>query len=96
MIDNFKIQQVLSDLWDLQKKLTECENHKKMSENHKIHVEERGATHILFYSICVVVPVFITGIRNHEIECIFSLCRFRLEKVHFSRCFIQNGKKSSP
>ena len=28
-----------------------------------IHVKERGATRILFYSICAVVPVFITGVR---------------------------------
>ena len=42
-----------------------CENCKKqqLNENRWIHVKERGATRILFYSICAVVPVFITGVR---------------------------------
>ena len=30
---------------------------KKLNENRLIHVKERGATRILFYSICAVVPV---------------------------------------
>ena len=36
---------------------------KKMNKNRWIHVKERGATRFLFYSICAVVPVFITGVR---------------------------------
>ena len=35
----------------------------QLNENRWIHVKERGATRILFYSICAVVPVFITGVR---------------------------------
>ena len=34
---------------------------KKLSENREIHVEERGATRILFYSICAVVPLLSPG-----------------------------------
>ena len=34
-----------------------------LNKNRWIHVKERGATRILFYSICAVVPVFITGVR---------------------------------
>ena len=51
------------------KKLSE--NRKKMNENRWIHVKKRGATRILFYAICAVVPVFITGDRIKEIECAF-------------------------
>ena len=41
-----------------------CENRKKkLNKNRWIHVKERGATRILFYSNCAVVPVFITGVR---------------------------------
>ena len=36
---------------------------KKLNKNRWIHVKERGATRILFYSTRVVVPVFITGVR---------------------------------
>ena len=36
---------------------------KNLNKNRLIHVKERGATRILFYSICAVVPVFITGVR---------------------------------
>ena len=36
---------------------------KQLNENRWIYVKERGATRILFYSICAVVPVFITGVR---------------------------------
>ena len=35
----------------------------QLNENRWIHVKEPGATRILFYSICAVVPVFITGVR---------------------------------
>ena len=35
----------------------------QLNENRWIHVKERGATRILFYSICAVVPAFITGVR---------------------------------
>ena len=49
-----------------------CENRKKnLNENHWIHVKERGATCILFYSICAVVPDFITRVVIKEIECAF-------------------------
>ena len=40
------------------------ENCKKLSENRKIHVIERGAICILFYSICAVVPDYITGVKK--------------------------------
>ena len=54
-----------------------CENRKKkLNENRWIHVKERGATRILFYSTCAVVPVFITSVRIKEIECAYSFCRF--------------------
>ena len=45
----------------MRKKL--CENRKKLNKNRWIHVKERGATRILSYSICAVVPAFITGVR---------------------------------
>ena len=61
-----------------------------MSENRLIDVEERGATHILFYSICVVVPVFITGIRIKENKFAFFTSMYQAENVHVSCCFIQN------
>ena len=41
-----------------------CENRKKkLNKNRWIHVKERGATRILFYSTRAVVSVFITGVR---------------------------------
>ena len=49
-------------------------------------------TRILFCSICVVIPVFITRIGMKEIDCIFSLRSFLAEKVHFS-CFIRNWEE---
>ena len=49
--------------------------------------------HLVFYSICAVVQVFITGVRIKEIECAFSFQRFRLKKRIFSRCFIQNWEE---
>ena len=70
-----------------------CENRKKLSENRYIHVEKRGATRILFYSIGAVVPVFIIGIRIKEIECAFSFQRFWLKKVHSSRCVVHNWEE---
>ena len=63
---------------------------KKLSENRKIHVKERGATRILFYSIYAVVPGFITGVRIKEIECAFTFRRFWLKKCTFKRCVIHN------
>ena len=59
-----------------------CENRKKLSENRYMHAKERGATRILFYSICAVVPVFITGVRIKEIECASKFRRVWL-KTHF-------------
>ena len=48
-----------------------CEHRKKkLNENRWIHVKERGATRILFYSICAV-QVFITGVTIKEIEYAF-------------------------
>ena len=73
-----------------------CENRKKLSENRLIHVKERGATRILFYSICAVVLVFITCVRIKEIECAFSSRRFLLKKVHFYVVLYKIGKKLSP
>ena len=46
---------------------------------------------MLFYSICAVVPVFITRIRNKENEC--TLGHFRLKKAQFSCCLIQNWEE---
>ena len=68
---NIKIHLVPSDLWDSQKNFVKIAK-KKLNENRWIHVNERGATRILFYSICAVVPVFITGVRIKEIECAFQ------------------------
>ena len=56
-------------------------------------MEECGATHILFYSICAVVSVFITHVRIEEIEWAFLFGRFRLKKSIFSHCFIQNWEE---
>ena len=59
-----------------------CENCKKLNENRWIHVKERGATRILFYSIGVVVPVFITGVRIKKSSAPFISPNLA-EKVHF-------------
>ena len=45
------------------RKKTVRKSQKNLNKNRWIHVKERGATRILFYSICAVVPVFITGVR---------------------------------
>ena len=45
---------------------------------------------LIFYAICVVVPVFITGIRMKEIKCAISLQHLRLKKVHFFMLFYTN------
>ena len=51
-------------------------------------------TCILFYSICAVVPVFITGVRiKTKIECAFSFGRFRLKIMHFFALVIQNWEE---
>ena len=74
-----------------------CENRKKkMSENHKTHVKERGAARVLFYSICAVAPVFITGVRIKEIECAISFRRFKLKKCIFYVVLYKIWKKLSP
>ena len=80
----------------MRKKL--CENRKKktqMNANRWIHVKERGATRILFYSICAVVPVFITGVRllllseSKKSNAPF-ISPLLAEKSPFKRCVIQN------
>ena len=61
--------------------------------------EECGATRILFYSICAVVPVFITGIRIKETSAPFSISTltFPAEKSAFFLVAIYKiGKKLSP
>ena len=74
-----------------------CENRKKqqLNENRWIHVKERGATLILFYSICAVVPVFITGVRLLLSESMKSSAPFispllAEKNPLFKRCVIQN------
>ena len=47
----------------------------------------------LFYSICAVVTVFITGVRIKEIQYAFSFPRFRLKKVIFFALYIQNWEE---
>ena len=47
-------------------------------------MSEGDATHILYYSICAVVRVFITCVRIKEFECAFS---FWLKKVPFLALF---------
>ena len=47
----------------MRKKTVRKSQKKQLNANRWIHVKERGATRILFYSICAVVPVFITGVR---------------------------------
>ena len=56
---------------------------KKLNENRWIHVKERGATRILFYSICAVVPVFITGVRIKKKSSAPFISPNLAEKVHF-------------
>ena len=86
VLEKFVIQLVLSDLWDVQKTVWKSQKTEwKSLDTH----EEWGVTCILFYSICAVVLVFITGIRIKENECAVSLWRFRLINVHFW-CFIPN------
>ena len=67
----------------------------QLNENRWIHVKERGATRILFYSICAVVPVFITGVRllllsESKKSSAPIISPLLAEKVHFKRCIIQN------
>ena len=65
-----------------------------MNENRWIHVKERGATRILFYSICAVVPVFITDVRikEKEIECAFHFAAsghcLRISDTKGSTCLL--------
>ena len=59
----------------------------------------KSEVRLVFYSICEIVPVFLTGIRIKENECAFSLQRFQLKKVHFSRFLSlqsESKKKSVP
>ena len=75
----------------MRKKKKLCENRKKkkkMNENRWIHVKERGATRILFYSTCAVVPVFITRVRllllsESKKSSAHLISPFWLKKVHF-------------
>ena len=51
-------------------------------------------TRILFYSICMLVLFFITGVRvKTKIKCAFSFRRFRLKKVYFFALVIQNWEE---
>ena len=51
-------------------------------------------TRILLYSICAVVPVFITEIRIKENECAtFHFNVSGRKKCIFSHCFIQNWEE---
>ena len=61
---------------------------KNLNKNRWIHVKERGATRILFYSISAVVPVFITVsdcccCQNQRNRVRLPFRRFCLKKVHF-------------
>ena len=51
---------------------------------------------LVFYSICAVVQVFITGIRIKENLCTFSLWCFRLKSAFFHIVLYEIGKKLSP
>ena len=68
----------------------------QLNENRWIHVKERGATRILFYSICAVVPVFITGVRllllseSKKSSAPFISPLLAEKKSTFKRCVIQN------
>ena len=69
---------------------------KKKNENRWIHVKERGANHILFYSICAVVPVFITGVRIKENECAFHSPLLAEKGPLLNVVLYKIGNKSSP
>ena len=77
-LKNINIQLVLSDLLDALKNCVKIA--KKLNENRLIHVKERGATRILFYSICGVVPVFITGFQNQRNRVRLSISPLLTEK----------------
>ena len=64
-----------------------CENSKKMSENRQIHVKERGVTRILFYSIFMAVPDFITGFRIKQNQSLLFTLTFSAEKNAFFALF---------
>ena len=66
---------------------------KKLNEIRWIHDKERGAPRILFYSICAVVPVFITGVRIKEIECAFHFAASDWKKSTSKCCVIQNWEE---
>ena len=58
-------------------------------------VKERGATRILFYSICAVVPAFISGVRllllsESKKSSAPFISPLLAEKTAFKRCVIQN------
>ena len=83
-----------------------CENRKKkqqqLNENRWIHVKERGATRILFYSICAVVPVFITIVRllllsESKKSSAPFISPLLAEKIHFLNVVLYRIEKiSSP
>ena len=70
---------------------------KKPCEDRYILVKERGATCILFNSICAVVLFFISGVRIKEIDCLFFILTLPAEKSAFFRVVLYKiGKKLSP
>ena len=58
-----------------------------------MHVEERGAAGIPLDSICAVVPGFYHQCQNQRNQVHLSFRPFRLKKVHFLHCFIQNWEE---
>ena len=70
---------------------------KKLNEKRWIHVKEQGATRILFYSICAVVPVFITGVRIKKKSSAPFISPNLAEKSPLLNVVLYKiGKKSSP
>ena len=86
VLEKYKIR-VLSDLWDAQKNFLKIvQNWVKITR-----YTSKSKVWLLFYSICVIVPFFITGIRIKENKP-FHFDVFGW-KVHFLRCLIQNWEE---
>ena len=95
-LKNIKIQLVLSDLWDAQNNCVKIAK-KNLNEIRWIHVKERGATRILFYSICAVVPVFITPVSESKKSSAPFISPLLAEKSPLLNVVLYKiGKKSSP
>ena len=91
VFEKYKIQLVLSDLWDAQKNFVWKSQKKTSLKSLHTHHRSRCDLCSILFNLCGSPRFY--GVRINEIECAFSFRHFRLKKCIFSCCFIQNWEE---